>query len=147
MIQTGIIWLIMIYRPNNWSLWNWTYLSPANEVWDKVMFLHLSVILFTDRVCVSQLENAGVCILTCNGTRGWLPLGLGECTPHGHTPNQNGDGDGSAIVGVGCPNYAWTTLQIFCLWFWAKNCDFFSPNLDFVWKIEGLVNVLFFIEK
>ena len=34
-----------------------TFLPPANEVWGKVMFLHLSVILFT---------GGGGCILACN---------------------------------------------------------------------------------
>ena len=31
-----------------------TFLPLANEVWGKVMFLHLSVILFTEVGCVSQ---------------------------------------------------------------------------------------------
>ena len=30
-------------------------LPPSNKVWGKVMFLHLSVILFTGRGCVSSL--------------------------------------------------------------------------------------------
>ena len=31
-----------------------TFLPLAKEVWGKVMFLHLSVILFTEAGCVSQ---------------------------------------------------------------------------------------------
>ena len=33
------------------SYQEYDYLPPANEVWGKVMFLHLSVILFTGGVC------------------------------------------------------------------------------------------------
>ena len=34
------------------------FLPPANEVWSKVMFLHLSVILFTGGVSV----QGGLCL-------------------------------------------------------------------------------------
>ena len=43
-----------------------TYLPPANEVWGKVMFLHLCVILFTGVVgfqaCITGHMTKGVCI-------------------------------------------------------------------------------------
>ena len=35
------------------SYWNAFFLLPANEVWGSVIFLHLSVILFTAGVCLS----------------------------------------------------------------------------------------------
>ena len=39
-------------------------LPPANEVWGKVMFLHLCVILFTGGVCIrgASASKGGVCI-------------------------------------------------------------------------------------
>ena len=48
------------------------FLLPANEVWGYVMFLHLSVILFT----------GGVCIPACNGP----DTPLGQATPLGRHP-------------------------------------------------------------
>ena len=187
MIQTGIIWLIMIYRPNNWSLRNWTYLLAANEVWGKVMFLYLSVILFTGG---SAPLHAGI-----------HPPGPEAGTPQGQTPPQeqthprsrspwrsacweirattlqlqlecnlviekivqkpNGDGKWDRDCGgvvmhshahktkfahneLLCPNYAWTTLQIFCSWFWAEILPFFlqiSPKFCF-WKVKGFICAL-----
>ena len=44
------------------------FLPPANEVWGKVTFLHLSVILFVGGVCIPAYNGAGEC----------LPLGLGD---------------------------------------------------------------------
>ena len=50
------------------------FLPPANEVWGKVMFLHLCVILFTGGGCIQE----GVCVQgVCIGG-GW---GLGRPSP------------------------------------------------------------------
>ena len=46
-------------------------LRPANEVWGKVIFLHLSVILFTGGV-VSQHAPGSHYISSCTGADTWL---------------------------------------------------------------------------
>ena len=61
------------------------FLPPANEVWGKVMFKHLSVMLFTGRGCIPA----------CNGLRVYTSLGRhlpGQTPPpprqtHTHTPS------------------------------------------------------------
>ena len=70
--------LISVFLPG-WTSWNlgktiwnecvvWAFfLPPPNKVWGKVVFLHLSVILFT-----------GGCIPECNGTGGVCLVG-GVC--------------------------------------------------------------------
>ena len=65
------------------------YLPPANEVWGKVMFLHLSVILFGGRGVSQHAVDRGVCITACNGQ--------GLCIP--------------ACTGAGgvCPGDVWWT--------------------------------------
>ena len=45
----------------------WSLLQPASEVWGKVMFLHLFVILFTRGVgFIPACNLQGVCIPACN---------------------------------------------------------------------------------
>ena len=56
------------------------YLPPANEVWGKVIFLHLSVILFTGGGC---LLPGGCLVETPPGTAtaagGTHPAGMHSC--------------------------------------------------------------------
>ena len=60
-------------------------LPPANEVWGKVIFLHLSVILFTVGVCLSACwdttppgaEHAGRYGQRAGGTH---PTGMQSCS-------------------------------------------------------------------
>ena len=51
------------------------FLPPVNEVWGKVMFLHVPVILSMGGVSQHAMGQAGrvVCIPECNGARqrGW----------------------------------------------------------------------------
>ena len=54
-------------------------LPPANEVWGKVIFLHLSVILFT----------GGVCLSACWDTTPRTMHPPGPCTPRDHAPPQD----------------------------------------------------------
>ena len=68
------------------SYWNAFLLPPTNEVWGKVIFLHLFVILFTGglRGCRGACVVAGVCAWLpgdMHGCRGqaWLPGGMGGC--------------------------------------------------------------------
>ena len=60
-----------------------SYLPPANEVWGKVIFLHLSVILFTGGACVVAGGGYGWLPGACMVAGGaWLPgacMVLGEC--------------------------------------------------------------------
>ena len=66
------------------KLSTYSLLLPANEVWGKVMFLHLSVILFTGGGCIPACNGQGgetitsqraigrgVCIPVCNGVWVW----------------------------------------------------------------------------
>ena len=52
------------------------FLLPANEAWDKVIFLHLSVILFT----------GGVCLSACWDTTPWEQTPPGPGTSWKQTP-------------------------------------------------------------
>ena len=53
-------------------------LPPANEVWGKVIFLHLFVILFTGGACVVAPGGRGACMVVpgdmccCSGGCVWL---------------------------------------------------------------------------
>ena len=68
-----------------------TLLPPANEVWGKVMFLHLSVILFTGGGGSAPL-HAGIHSPGRDTTLGRHPLGrnpLGQTSPLGrHSSSQ-----------------------------------------------------------
>ena len=65
------------------------FLQPAKEVWGKVIFLHLSVILFTRGRCLPLGQGylshgpEGVCVCTPPDTQ---PLDVPRHTPPGHTP-------------------------------------------------------------
>ena len=50
-------------------LWYNPCLPPANEVWGKVIFLHLSVILFTEGICPIACWDTQL----TPRTRGWYP--------------------------------------------------------------------------
>ena len=50
------------------------FLPPANEVWGKVMFLQVSVILSTEAACVV----ARVACMVAGG-HAWLPGGVHGC--------------------------------------------------------------------
>ena len=52
--------------PPNYNLDTGPFLPTANEVWDKVIFLHLSVILFTGEG-VSQHAPGSHYIRSCTG--------------------------------------------------------------------------------
>ena len=69
-----------------------SYLPPANEVWGKVIFLHLSVILFTGGACVV----AGGCA--------WLP---GACMVAGGVR-----GSGGACVVTGGMHGCWGACMV-----------------------------------
>ena len=62
-------------------------LPPANEVWGKVMFLHLSIILFTGEGCVSQHAMARVLCVSQGGVCRGVSAQAGVYhTPLGQTP-------------------------------------------------------------
>ena len=69
-------------------------LPPANEIWGKVMFLHLSV--------SHSVHRRGVCLWVWRGG-GCLPLGLGGVC----LSVQGG-------LGVGCDDCLW--VWVVCLW-------------------------------
>ena len=60
-----------------------TFLLPSNDVWGKLMFLHLSVILLTGGgLCVSQHAMGRVCVTTVCVTRECVTR---VCVTRGHT--------------------------------------------------------------
>ena len=71
-----------IYKENAVYYMVLLFLPPANEVWGKVMFLHLSVILFTGECCVFQHATGGGGVVSASGPGGVHPQG------HTHTPGQ-----------------------------------------------------------
>ena len=57
------------------------FLPPANEVWGKIIFLHLFVILFTweGGACVIAPGGRGVCVVASGGACMVAPRGRGAC--------------------------------------------------------------------
>ena len=65
-------------RKRKFSLRICHLLPPANEVWDKVIFLHLFVILFTGGhawLLGGMCGCWGVCVVASGGGHVWLPVG------------------------------------------------------------------------
>ena len=56
MMNSTRLWLTLLKHDS--QLFRRDLLPPANEVWDKVIFFHLSVILFTGGVCLSACWNS-----------------------------------------------------------------------------------------
>ena len=83
----------MVYGPGSLTklLTSWLFITVRNEV-TKVMFLHLSVILFTG--------GRGLCLsVCCDSTH---PLGPGTC-PRKQTPPGLGTPPGPAPLGADTP--------------------------------------------
>ena len=76
------------------------FLPPANEVWGKVIFLHLFVILFTGGACM--VAPGGGCMVAPGGGGVWLlPGGMHGCSRGG----MHGCSRGACMVAPG--GHAW----------------------------------------
>ena len=64
----------------------WDSLPSGNEVWDKVIFLHLFVILFTEGVCLSACWGAPLGTMHPPGPCNPPPTPPVPCTPQDHAP-------------------------------------------------------------
>ena len=95
-------------------------LLPANEVWGKVMFLHLSVILFTRELCVSQqaMGQGRVCISACNSAEGMVK-GNVEAAEEGV-----GGGEGAGELLLWPSGVAFCYGLLVCLLLWLSGVAF-----------------------
>ena len=101
-------------------------LPPTNEVWGKVMFLHLSVILFTGE-CIPACSGQGVCIPTCNGAGMgvclWVYTPLGRHPPDTHPlPEETSEVGGTHPTGMHSCSLEWYHEQ-------QKTAQFDNMNL------------------
>ena len=118
------------------------FLAPANEVWGKVMFLHLSV---SHSVQMGG-EGGGVCPIACWDTPLWadIPGQIPPCRhPRADTPRQNPpldrppplDTKGYGQQAGGTHPTAMHTCLLLFLLYPADKTVFFSAIFAFVFKM------------
>ena len=130
MVNLICIWLRMNYSlAENVIQWSTVKLPPTNEVWGKVMFLHLWVILFTGL-------GASAC-REVSASRGCLPPGAGVC-PRGEVCIRRGGGCGryasywNTFLFYGQSEYFVFAKERWLLWEWQISEIFMAHVTKFL---------------